>query len=198
MRIRLLGDFEVSVGPRTIADASWRLRKAAGLIKILALAPQHRLPRGRATELVWPDSDAKTASNNLRGALHAARKALGAEGSEHLASEDGTLLLCPQGDLWVDTEAFEEAASTARRYHNPAAYRMAIDLYAGELLPEDRFEDWAEEERADLRRLYLDLLTELAGLYREQGEHDRAIEALQKVVAEEPTEEEAHAFLMRL
>src|SRR5215217_6364551 len=76
MRIRLLGDFEVSVGPRTIADASWRLRKAAGLIKILALAPQHRLPRGRATELVWPDSDAKTASNNLRGALHAARMRL--------------------------------------------------------------------------------------------------------------------------
>jgi DNA-binding SARP family transcriptional activator len=87
MRIRLLGDFEVSVGPRTIADASWRLRKAAGLIKILALAPQHRLPRGRATELVWPDSDAKTASNNLRGALHAARKALGAEGSDDQAVE---------------------------------------------------------------------------------------------------------------
>ena len=116
----------------------------------------------------------------------------------YLASEDGTLLLCPQGDLWVDTEAFEEAASTARRCHNPAAYRMAIDLYAGELLPEDRFEEWAEEGRADLRRLYLDLLTELAGLYREQREYDRAVEMLQGVVAEEPTEEEAHASLMRL
>ena len=145
VRIRLLGGFRVSIGSRSVAGDAWRLRKAAGLIKILALAPQHRLPRGRATELLWPDSDAKTASNNLRGALHAARKALGAEGSEHLASEDGTLLLCPQGDLWVDTEAFEEAASTARRCHNPAAYRMAIDLYAGELLPGDRFEEWAEE-----------------------------------------------------
>jgi predicted ATPase/DNA-binding SARP family transcriptional activator/DNA-binding CsgD family transcriptional regulator len=198
LRIRLLGGFRVSVGSRSIEGGAWRLRKAAGLIKLLALAPRHRLPRGRATELLWPGSDAKTASNNLRGALHAARKALDAEGAEYLISEDGALLLCPQGDLWVDTEAFEEAASTARRYHNPAAYRVAIDLYAGELLPEDRFEDWAEEERADLRRLYLDLLTELAELYREQGEHDRAIEALQKVVAEEPTEEEAHASLMRL
>jgi len=198
MRIRLLGEFEVSMGSRTIDDTSWRLRKAASLVKLLALAEGHRLHREQAMDLLWPDLAKKDASNNLRGALHAARKALGAEGSEHLASEDGMLLLCPQGDLRVDTEAFEEAASAARRSRNPAAYRMAIDLYAGELLPGDRFEEWAEEGRADLRRLYLDLLTELAGLYREQREYDLAVEALQRVVAEEPTEEEAHASLMRL
>ena len=198
MRIRLLGGFEVSVGPRTIADASWRLRKAAGLVKLLALAEGHRLPRGRVTELLWPDSPEKTASNNLRGVLHAARKALGAQGSEHLASEDGRLLLCPRSDLWVDTKAFEEAASAARRSRDSAAYRMAIDLYAGELLPGDRFEEWAEEERADLRRLYLELLFELTGLYREQREYDKAVEALQRVVAEEPAEEEAHVSLMHL
>jgi predicted ATPase/DNA-binding SARP family transcriptional activator/DNA-binding CsgD family transcriptional regulator len=198
VRVRLLGGFRISVGSRSVEEDAWRLRKAAGLIKLLALAPRHRLPRGRVTELLWPDSPAKTASNTLRGALHAARKALGAQGSDHLASEDGMLLLCPRGDLWVDTEALEEAASTARRSPNPAAYRMATDLYAGELLPGDRFEEWAEEGRADLRRLYLDLLTELAGLYREQREYDRAVEALQKVVAEEPTEEEAHASLMHL
>jgi predicted ATPase/DNA-binding SARP family transcriptional activator/DNA-binding CsgD family transcriptional regulator len=198
LRIRLLGGFQVSVGSRSVEDDAWRLRKAAGLIKLLALAPRHHLPRGRVTELLWPDSPEKTASNNLRGALHAARKALGAQGSEHLASEDGRLLLCPRSDLWVDTEAFEEAASAARRSRDLAAYRMAIDLYAGELLPGDRFEDWAEEERADLRRLYLELLIELAGLYREQREYDRAVGALQRVVAEEPAEEEAHASLMLL
>jgi predicted ATPase/DNA-binding SARP family transcriptional activator/DNA-binding CsgD family transcriptional regulator len=198
MRIRLLGDFDVSVGSRTIGDDSWRLRKAAGLVKLLALAEGHRLHREQAMDLLWPSLAKKPASNTLRGALHAARKALGAQGSEYLASEDGTLLLCPRSDLWVDTEVFEEAASTARRHHNPAAYRLAIDLYAGELLPGDRFEEWAEERRADLRRLYLELLTELAELYREQREYDRAVEALQRIVAEEPTEEEAHASLMRL
>ena len=198
VRVRLLGGFRVSVGSRSVEGEAWRLRKVASLIKLLALAPRHRLPRERVIELLWPESPAKTASNNLRGTLHAARKALGAQGAAYLASENGTLLLCPHSDLWVDTEAFEEAASTARRCHNPAAYRLAIDLYAGELLPGDRFEDWAEEGRADLRRLYLDLLTGLAGLYREQREYDRAVEALQRVVAEEPAEEEAHASLIRL
>src|SRR5215211_2800825 len=198
MRIRLLGGFLVSVGAGSIEGNAWRLKKAASLIKVLALAPGHRLPRERAMELLWPGSDRRTASNNLRQTIYAARKALGAEGSGYLVSEDGSLLLCPEGELWVDVEVFEEATLAARRSRNPAAYRMAIDLYSGELLPEDRYEEWAEDGRADLRRLYLELLTELAGLHEERGEHDSAAEALQDVVAEEPTNEEAHASLMRL
>ena len=122
-------------------------------------------------EFLWPGSSKSAASNNLRQTLHAVRKALGAGGSRYLVSEDGSLLFCPEDELWVDAEAFEEAALAARRSRNPAAYRMAIDLYAGELLPEDRFEDWAEDERADLRRTYLELLNGLARLYEERGEY---------------------------
>jgi predicted ATPase/DNA-binding SARP family transcriptional activator/DNA-binding CsgD family transcriptional regulator len=198
IRIRLLGGFRVSVGPQNIEGEAWRLRKSASLIKLLALARQHRMSRKQAMEYLWPESDGTTASNKLRQTLHAARRALGTEGSGHLVSEDGSLVLCPEAELWVDTEVFEEAALAARRSREPAAYRMAIDLYAGELLPEDRFEDWAEDERADLRRVYLELLTELARLYEERGEYDPAAEVLQRVVAEEPTNEEAHTSLMRL
>ena len=48
--------------------------------------------------------------------------------------------MCPQGHLWVDVVAFEEAVNTARCSKDPAAYRTAIELYSGELLPEDRYE----------------------------------------------------------
>jgi non-specific serine/threonine protein kinase len=49
-----------------------------------------------------------------------------------------------------------------------------------------------------MRRLHLALLVELAGLYEAHREFTPAIEALQRVIAEEPTREEAHAGLMRL
>ena len=110
-------------------------------------------------------------------------------------------MLCPEGQLWVDVEAFEEAADTARRSKDPAAYRAAIELYSGELLPEDRYEEWAESRRQELRQRFLSLLVELAGLYEERGTEEDlapAVQALQRVLAEEPTNEEAHVGLMRL
>jgi hypothetical protein len=48
-------------------------------------------------------------------------------------------LCARKGELWVDVDAFEEAAATARRARDPAAYRAAVELYAGELLPGDRY-----------------------------------------------------------
>ena len=45
LRIRLLGGFLVTLGSRPIEHATWRRRKARGLIKLLALAPGRRLHR---------------------------------------------------------------------------------------------------------------------------------------------------------
>jgi DNA-binding SARP family transcriptional activator len=52
--------------------------------------------------------------------------------------------------------------------------------------------------REALRQLYLALLIELAGLNQERGDYELAIETLRRAVAEEPTNEAAHAGLMRV
>ena len=85
-----------------------------------------------------------------------------------------------------------------RHASEPAAFRAAIDLYSGELLPQDRYEAWAEERRAQLRGLYLSQLLDLAALYKGRKEFGEAIEALGMVVAQDPTHERAHVELMRL
>jgi predicted ATPase/DNA-binding SARP family transcriptional activator/DNA-binding CsgD family transcriptional regulator len=201
VRVRLLGGFRVSVGFRTIEEGAWRLRKSAALIKLLALSRGYRLHREQIMEALWPDLGKSAASNNLRQALHVARRTLHHEqgsAARYLALQGEQLLLCPEGSLWLDVEAFEEATRSARRGRGPAAYRAAIDLYAGELLPEDRYEEWAEERRRELQETYLSLLLGLASAYEERGDHGSAAEALQKILAEEPTREEAHAHLMHI
>jgi predicted ATPase/DNA-binding SARP family transcriptional activator/DNA-binding CsgD family transcriptional regulator/Tfp pilus assembly protein PilF len=201
VRVRLLCGFQVSASGRTIGENEWRRRKAANLIKLLALAPGHRLHRERVMDLLWPDLGMRSASNNLRVALHSARRTLDPDPtatSHYLELQSDQLVLCPSGQLWVDVDALEEAAATARRSRDPAAYRAAIELYAGELLPEDRYEEWAEVRREELRRLQLSLLVEVAALHEERAAYGSAIEALKKVEAEEPTFEEAHVGLMRL
>jgi predicted ATPase/DNA-binding SARP family transcriptional activator/DNA-binding CsgD family transcriptional regulator len=199
LRVKLLGGFSVSVGDREIGHSEWRLKKAAALVKLLTLAPSHRLHREQIMDFLWPDSGRKAASNSLRRTLHAARRTLDpAEGSHYLAGEEESLVLCPTGELWVDVDAFERAAATARRSREPAAYRGALELYAGDLLPEDRYQGWAEARREELRRLRLALLAELAALYEERDDLASATEALQGVLAEEPADEGVHAALIRL
>src|SRR5215203_2705100 len=199
VRVWMLGGFRVTIGSRTIVQDAWRLRKGAALVKLLALAPGHRLHREQAMDLLWPDSGRRAASNSLRSTLHAARNVLDpALGSRYLASEDESLVLCPGGDLWVDVDAFEEAAAMTRRSQHPGVYRPAVQLYAGELLPDDRYEEWTEDKRAELRRLHLALLLDLAKFYEEREEYEPAIEVLRKATAEEPTSEGAHVALMRL
>jgi DNA-binding SARP family transcriptional activator len=120
VRVWLLGGFRVTVGPRSIGEEDWRLKKAASLLKLLALAPGHRLHREQAMELLWPELDPEAALNNLHHAIHVARRTLepsapaGSAASRYLHLRDEWLALCPEGPLWVDVEAFEEAAATAR------------------------------------------------------------------------------------
>src|SRR5215212_8431832 len=115
IRVWLLGGFRVLAASRIIEDNEWRLRKAASLVKLLALAPGHRLHREQVMDVLWPDLGKKAASNNLRQTLHAARRAFEpnrAASSRYLNLQDESLALCPRGELWVDAEAFEEAAAT--------------------------------------------------------------------------------------
>jgi len=200
VRVKLLNSFLVSIGPRIIAEDEWRLSKSAALVKLLALSPGHRLHREQVIDVLWPRLKPRAAYNNMRQALYSARQTFGPDpnyATRYLSLRKEQLALCPEVELWVDTETFERASAAARRARDPAAYRSAIDLYAGDLLPEDRYEPWVEDRRAELRGLHLALLVELAWLCEQRGDFSSAIEAFQKVEKEEPTHEEAHAGLMR-
>src|SRR5215218_10410123 len=141
VRLRLLGDFSVWIGSRAVGEGEWHLRKAKSLVKLLALAAGHRLHREQVMETLWPELGMHKASNNLHQILHAVRRTFEPSApastisaanspSGYLLLDDEQLTLCPNSPLWVDAEAFEEAAASARHATvEPAAFRAAIDLY---------------------------------------------------------------------
>jgi predicted ATPase/DNA-binding SARP family transcriptional activator len=201
LRIQLLGEFRVWMGERPIPPDQWKLRKAQNLLKLLALAPQHRLHKEELMEQLWPESDPKSAANSLHRVLYVARRALeptGAPGQNDLQFQEEWLYLRPELPLWIDVEAFETAAVQAHSSKDISEYRAALALYAGELLPEDRYEDWASPRREALRLEYLNLLLELGRLHETRSEYALAIEALKRLLSTDPAYEGAHAGLMRL
>src|SRR5947207_11042060 len=114
VRISLLGGFSAGADGQIVSEGAWRRRKAKSLVKLLALAPEHRLHRERASELLWPDRDAAAAANNLHQALYVARRALetaGLDGATAIELRDDTLFLPA---AMVDVEEFELAANAAR------------------------------------------------------------------------------------
>lgn len=201
VRIHLLGVFRVLIDDRVVAATDWRLRKAKSVFKLLALAPDRWLHREQLLELLWPKLDAEAGANNLRHTLHVARRALQpgqATPALLLQLDADRVVLRTEGTLWIDVEAFEAAAETARRSRALAAYEHAIALYTDDLLPEDRYEDWAMGRREALREIYFSLLIEVAGLREARGEFGPAAAALERVITKEPAHEEAHIGLMRL
>ena len=155
--IRLLGGFAASVGDEPVAEGAWRLKKGREVVKLLALAHGQRLHREQLMDELWRELDPAAAANNLYQAVHVARRVLGADA---IQAQDGLLLLAAD----VDVPRFEAAAVAARRAGTVAAYRAALACYGGELLPENRYDDFAERRRDALAELHGELVRELEPL----------------------------------
>src|SRR5262249_38260887 len=80
VRLQLLGGFRVWIGGPEVAPGAWPRRKPAQLLKLLALAPGHRLPREQVLERLWPDLEPDAAANNLHTAIYFVRRVLAPEG----------------------------------------------------------------------------------------------------------------------
>jgi DNA-binding SARP family transcriptional activator len=204
LRIRLLGGFQVEVGARVVLDQEWPLQKSRAVVKLLALEPRHRVNREELMERLWPEAEPDAALNNLYYALHVARRAVDGgvarrrSSSPMLQLTAGVLALAPGGSIFVDIEAFQAAARTALQSKDPRAFDLALDLYTGELLPDDPYADWATCPRERLRDLHLQLLSGLAHLHHERGDFQQAIDTLRRLVLEEPADEDSRTHLMRL
>ena len=154
--VRLLGEFEVRVGRRTVAARFWSRRHSAALVKLLALSPGRSLHRERVLDTLWPDLDVDEAAPRLHKAAHYARKALGHRDAVVLSGE--TVRLYPAVEVHVDATRFRQAAETAVDLGGTAAARAALALHGGALLPHDIYEPWTDQHRLHLARLHTELL----------------------------------------
>jgi DNA-binding SARP family transcriptional activator len=202
LRVRLLGGFGVERADVGQAVSDWPRRSAKTLTKLLAVHPGHALHREQIIDALWPDADAESALNSFGKALHAARRVLEPgllrrQDSAYLRLADAMLVLSAE-HVVVDTDQFEDLAEDAIRRGATEAYEAALAAYGGELLPEDRYENWCSERRSALAELHVRLLLGLAEALEHRGAFNDAADRLREVLQQDPTREVAHRQLMRL
>jgi len=188
-RVHLLGRFGVEVAGAPIPAAAWRKRRPVEVLATLALAPGRLLHREELIDRLWPDKELEAGANNLHRALHDLRRVTGAE---LIALDRGVARL--SDGVWIDVEAFEEAATGASR----DKLAQAVELYQGDLLPDDPYSDALAARREGLRQRFIDCGVRLAKHHHQAGEPEPCIATLRRVLQHDPTLEVAHQMLMRV
>ena len=122
LHIQLLGGFHAEIDGRVVPDDAWQSRRAASLVKLLAIAPRHRLTRDEVIEALWPEAAPDAGGANVRKAVHFARRALG---DPAIGVQAGQVELWPTGRLSTDLEGFEGAARAALESGDQAALTRA-------------------------------------------------------------------------
>lgn len=204
VRIYLLGRFQVAWGERTLSAAEWPRRKAAALLQRLAM--ERRLLKEQAIEFLWSDANLASGANNLYSTLHVLRQtlntALGQGAADAVFSfEDGVLSLAPS--VWVDVQEFERLCATTPTVppeQRQANLEQALDIYEGDLLPDDRYAEWTLLPREALYRRQREARLALAAYCRDARDYTGAITLLTPLLAlgGDPADEPVHRELMRL
>ncbi len=195
VRVQLLGRFSVSVGDEMLIDDGWPRRKAAAVLKLLALQPGRAMHRDRIADALWPELDGDAAASNLRKNVHRLRSRLPGSMSDVVRRSGALVELHP--DVWIDVVAFREAAEAALADGAKAALDAALALYAGDLLEADSHEPWAETLREGLRSLHLRVLLASAERHERDGAPEIALRRFQAAAAIDPQREESHRGVMR-
>jgi len=202
--VHLLGDLQVVLGGRPVSR--WVSGRGRAVFEYLVVHRHTRVRRERLMAVFWPDASPDAARNSLNVAIHGLRQSLRAAAGEQpvVVHSDGSYLIEPGLDLWVDVEVFEELVKSARQHlasDDPAAaqadFHTAIGLYQGDFLADDPYEGWAEVTREHLRLAYLDCLDQLGRLRFDAGDYSGCADACRRLLACDNCREDTLRLLMR-
>ena len=202
LEIHLLGRFEAKIDGVPVDEKRWARRSAKSLVKLLALKPCHALHREQIMDLLWTELPPEIALNNLNKAIYKARRTLEPNlvkgvRSRFILTQNKQIILNSPGTLCIDLDEFERLAACALRNNDFEAGKKALEIYRGDLLTEDIYEDWIYTRRESMRILFRKTATKTAEIHAANGDHPTSIEILKKLIAEDATDECIHRLLMR-
>lgn len=176
LTVRCFGGFSMDLGGSAVELTDVR-PLARTLLRMLALRAGRQVHREELMAALWGDIDASRALHNLQVGISSLRRALGEAGRC-----DGRTVLARQGESYLlrldhgascDLVDFDRALKEAARarLHGDvpravAVCRHAVDLYVGEVFPEDGPAEWVQESRERYRLRAAEAACDLARLER--------------------------------
>jgi DNA-binding SARP family transcriptional activator len=206
LRVSFFGHFEMFCAEEAVHLG--RNGKALAILKYLLAHRPRPVSQDHLMGWLWPESSLKKARWSLNSAIHGLRKLLSECPASVLGNyillEEGYYRLCPTVRVETDVDQFDERYEQGRRLEKTgrteeaaAEYEKAVELYRGDYLIEDLYEDWTMVERERLANAYVDMLDRLAAHYMESGRLRESIRACYRVLEKDRCHEDSYRLLMR-
>jgi DNA-binding SARP family transcriptional activator len=186
--------------------SNWPSLKGLAILKYMVSHHKSPVIKESLMEVFWPYADPESARRNLHQAIYSLRQALRHRQPDFKAVlfENDHYLLNPELTLYLDFEEFEERINAGRRLDSAGhpteaikEYSRAEELYKGDFLEEDLYEDWTGALREQIRNAYLDLADRLSSQYQKQGDPSSAIAVCWKILKKDNCNEIAYRRLMQ-
>ena len=199
----LLGTFSFSVNDTTVQ--SWPTGKGRSVFKYLLAHHGQPISRDILMDAFWPQAGPEAARNSLNVALHGLRQALKTvTDMPIIIFEEGAYCINPEFNIWIDVDEFERHVQAGRHLEAKeqlaraiTEYEAAVDLYQGDFLSGDPYEEWPVLPRERLRVTYLDTLDRLSRIYFSRQQYAACEAICQQILARDNCREDAHCLLMR-
>lgn len=206
LEVRYLGRFEVCSTWRQVER--WHSAKAKSIFQYLMTRPREPVIKDVLMEALWPECEPRAAGNNLKAAMHGLRQTLNylfdeKEGFPYILFMQGSYLINPEIELWVDVEEFEQHWVRGRRLEREAKQSEAIHefelaevLYRGDYLEDEPYEEWTLLRREALKDTYVIILGKLADYAMKNADYESTIVYCQRILAKDTCREDAYRRLM--
>ncbi|MBS3941920.1 MAG: alpha/beta fold hydrolase [Actinobacteria bacterium] len=178
VRVRTLGRFAVEVDGEEVATSAWGSRRARQLCKRLVAARGWPVTRDELFDLLWPDeTDRDRLSARLSVQLSMVRRVL-------------------RGGVIADRESVRldlgEVATDLEDLYRAADDEAVVAAFAGEFLPEDRYEDWTATLREEVRNRFALAAGRVSARAVAEGDTDRALVIAGRLLDLDPLDTAAH------
>jgi LuxR family transcriptional regulator, maltose regulon positive regulatory protein len=192
IKIYTLGQFVVLKDDVPLVFAKKAPRRLLQLLKAIIVFGGENVPKDKLFEAIWPDDDAATASDALKVAISRLRLLLGNDSA--IVLQGGSVSI-NRGVCWVDLYAFESSG----KHPKPDIPNTTgvVELYKGELLPEEAGASWVIGPRERLRSAFLNLINEQARRLEHDGQWEQALGAYRRGIEAENLAESFYQGQMR-
>ena len=203
------GQFKVFCCGKKIAPSRRRRNHELSILKYLLMNRYEPVSQDHLMGWLWPEANLKKARWSLNSAIRKVRTLLStcpsSEYENSVLLEDGYYRLgAALLQVETDVDEFDAYYQRGLRLENAngiaeavTKYQKAVDIYQGDFLVEDLYEDWTMVERERLISALVDILDRLSTQYYATGQYQECLRICHRLLSKDLCYERGHALIMK-